>query len=559
MAAEESVENSAKALVTMKEGKGNSFSTPPRRGNPERIRKKNQKYFNEEEDTNFSPVKSSEKSNRQQSTGASRIRKRTSKVYSEEDDKLYSPSKSPRKSKSSYSVPSYARSSLSTMDKRLAQSVGVRLRNLLKLPKAHKWVCYEWFYSNIDAPLFLGQNDFSICVKESFPQLKCRKLLRVEWCKIRRLMGKPRRCSPAFFIEERATLDEKREKIRLLQQRKLQEFQNLKDLPEEIPLHLVIGTKITARLRKPQDGLFTGTIEALDTVDSSYRVIFDRPGLGTHSIPDYEVLSTEESETIPLSSFQKKSRPRPGVFSPPRFIPGLSSPSQHLNDDPLLSGSPFKGRLMSLEGGTYGGFPIKFLVLVTRLSKILAIKKDWIRQLKEMNTQAEKSRSYQQPLCVEFQKKYAHIVLELDKLNKDLNDYLVGVQQYCQEIAPDHGLMPVDQPSEIRKKCEEEAQVMVSRICQAMFYNKKTAKNERILSLVGSLTSLMLQVRTFSEHDFNSFEFKSLTDSLSDIRETLDGNSINSFQNNVEIHINHIESGLSQMGNLHAFASSLTS
>jgi hypothetical protein len=26
----------------------------------------------------------------------------------------------------------------------------MRLRNLLKLPKAHKWVCYEWFYSNID-------------------------------------------------------------------------------------------------------------------------------------------------------------------------------------------------------------------------------------------------------------------------------------------------------------------------------------------------------------------------------------------------------------------------
>jgi hypothetical protein len=35
-------------------------------------------------------------------------------------------------------------------DKRIAQRIGVRLRNLLKLPKAHKWVCYEWFYSNLD-------------------------------------------------------------------------------------------------------------------------------------------------------------------------------------------------------------------------------------------------------------------------------------------------------------------------------------------------------------------------------------------------------------------------
>lgn len=35
-------------------------------------------------------------------------------------------------------------------DRKIGQKIGMRLRNLLKLPKAHKWVCYEWFYSNID-------------------------------------------------------------------------------------------------------------------------------------------------------------------------------------------------------------------------------------------------------------------------------------------------------------------------------------------------------------------------------------------------------------------------
>ena len=43
-------------------------------------------------------------------------------------------------------------------------------------------------------------------------------------------------------------------------------------------------------------------------------------------------------------------------------------------------------------------------------------------------------KSYQQPITPEFQKKYANIVLELDNLNKDLNEYLIGVQQYCQEV-----------------------------------------------------------------------------------------------------------------------------
>lgn len=129
-----------------------------------------------------------------------------------------------------------------------------------------------------------------ICLKESFPQLKTRKLTRVEWCKIRRMMGKPRRCSQSFFEEERRELERKRMKIRMLQQRKTADINVFKDLPAEIPLQLVIGTKVTARLRKPQDGLFTGSIDAVDTSNDTYRITFERAGLGTHSVPDYEVL-----------------------------------------------------------------------------------------------------------------------------------------------------------------------------------------------------------------------------------------------------------------------------
>nr|XP_022309595.1 protein lin-9 homolog [Crassostrea virginica] len=502
--------SSAEALISFREGSAD-YKSPSRQRNPTRIRKKNTKFYNEDEDTSFS------------------IRHRA-------------PKKRERK-------PGLG---LTVHDKRMAQAIGVRLRNLLKLPKAHKWVCYEWFYSNLDIPLFLMENDFSICMKESFPQLKMKKLRRVEWCKIRRLMGKPRRCSAAFFEEERAALDARRTKIRLLQQRKMSELQTFKDLPDEIPMHLVIGTKVTARLRKPQDGLFTGVVDALDTVTNNYRITFDRPGIGTHSIPDYEVLSVEPQETIPLSAFQQKHRPRqPTMFSPPKFVPSLGSPNPELDNDPLLSGSTFTGKLLSLEGGTYGGFPIKFLVQVT--SKILSLKKDWINQLKDLNTQAEKSKSFQQPITQDFQRKYATTVLELEQLNKQLSDCLSGVQNFCKELAPDMGMTPLDEPSQIKTSCDEEAAEIVSRI-SGMFH-KRTSKNHRVIDLISSLTSLMLQVRTFSESEFNSFEFKCLQDTLKEIKDKLDGNSINAFQNNVEIHINHIQSGLSQMGNLHAFSS----
>lgn len=39
---------------------------------------------------------------------------------------------------------------ISSPDRKIGQKIGMRLRNLLKLPKAHKWVCFEWFYSNLD-------------------------------------------------------------------------------------------------------------------------------------------------------------------------------------------------------------------------------------------------------------------------------------------------------------------------------------------------------------------------------------------------------------------------
>uniref|UniRef100_A0A8B9RK26 DIRP domain-containing protein n=1 Tax=Astyanax mexicanus TaxID=7994 RepID=A0A8B9RK26_ASTMX len=306
-------------------------------------------------------------------------------------DKKLEEESSPRRSQRVTTVPQKL-ANVTTPDKRTSQKIGLRLRNLLKLPKAHKWCIYEWFYSNIDKPLFEGDNDFCLCLKESFPNLKTRKLTRVEWGTIRRLMGKPRRCSSAFFAEERTALKQKRQKMRLLQQRKITDISLCKDLPDEIPLPLVIGTKVTARLRGLHDGLFTGQIDAVDTSAATYRVTFDRSGLGTHTVPDYEVLSNEPHETMPISAFAQKQRPSrfQNFLTPPRGAYPASTQPILMDNDPLFSQSPWRSKLTGSDGDTLGGFPVKFLVQVTRLSKILMIKKEHIKHLKEMNTEAEK-------------------------------------------------------------------------------------------------------------------------------------------------------------------------
>ena len=95
------------------------------------------------------------------------------------------------------------------------------------------------------------------------------------------------------------------------------------------------------------------------------------------------------------------------------------------------------------------------------------IKKEHIKHLKEMNTEAEKlvqstqlfknnacehmrcrrqaqlelyvcfcvQKSYSMPIDLDFQKRYATTVLDLEQLNKDLNKVLHEVQQFCCEVS----------------------------------------------------------------------------------------------------------------------------
>jgi len=395
--------------------------------------------------------------------------------------------------------------------------------------------------------------------------MKTRRLTRVEWCKIRRLMGKPRRCSSAFFAEERAELLRKRTKIRLLQQRKQNEVMNYKDLPDHIPLQLTIGTRVTARLRKPQDGLFMGTVDAYDTSNNTYRIRFDRTGLGgTHSVRDEEVLSVDPAETVPLSSFmQRVVRPRPQPAPPTQpYASVFASPvkggvsygggihySPQLANDPLLSGSTPRGKTMRIDGQV-GGYPVKFLEQIVRLSKILKLKREKIGHLRELNSHGERKKSFGAYINEDFQRKYASTVIELSTINRDLNEHLKNIQDFTQEFALEAG-PTISLPSIIREGCHEDAYDMVNK------NNSNSAgdyvQNPKILGLISSFTALMLHIKKLSDGERNSFELEALQESLREVKNKICAENVGKFENCVEVHVKHIQSGLSQMGNLHAF------
>lgn len=495
------------------------------RGMPARIRKKNRFIF-VDDFVNTSPPRQSPK--------------RTPKILTKSPNKQTSAKKQKSPSKVQRNIDRYEDKTETvgnqSPDRKSGQRIGMRLRNLLKLPKAHKWVCFEYFYSNIDKALFDGENDFIICLKESFPQLTNRKLSQVQWAKIRRMMGKPRRCSQAFFAEERKELERKRKLIRYIQQRKTADI-CIKDLPNEIPMQLVVGTKVTARLRKPQDGLFTGCIDAVDTSNNTYRITFERPKLGTHSVPDYEVLSNDPPDTFSLSSITHKFRPRYVM----QEIFNLYQPSMPSNNnsqgDPMIGCTDITKHIDS----TVGGYPYQFLELIVKLTKILHAKRAKINRLKEYNSEAEKRKSFGQKMPEDFERKYAAVVIDLERMNMDLQEYINEVQIHCQQIAPGPSLAAMLAPSHLREKCREEASFLVEK------NNNGTVKDSNIIDIITDLTALMLQVKSLSDSDQNAYELSVLQGTMDQIKIKLEPQHQRIFQNNVEIHMQRIQMGLGQM------------
>lgn len=413
-----------------------------------------------------------------------------------------------------------------------ARRLGYRLRTLLRLPKAHKWACYEWFYANIDRTLLAGENDFCACLKETFPSLANKKLTRTEWCKVRRLMGKPRRCSQAFLAQERALLNLKRQKIRQLQQQKVVDVNYYRDLPEQIPLSLVIGTRVTALLHKPHDGLCTGIIDAVDTANHGYRITFDKSEIGTHTVPDYEVLSNDPPEFLPLNSFQTRIKPRMPILKSPKFLEILGNQVAE-----ALGGRTDNSTLIQQtdnDDQSVSQYPMKLLALMVRVSKILALKKKRIFELKSMNDEVERLHSLNQEVPIELKRSYASNILDFEKLNSDLDDHLNAIHLFSGEFSIDTSCIP--NPDTIKQKCQTDAKVTLD-----LMLKDHKVSNAKSLDMLNHMATLVYLLKSASESEDNALQLKALDDTMHEYKSKLSRDFISSYEDNIEIHVNYIK------------------
>jgi len=146
--------------------------------------------------------------------------------------------------------------------------------------------------------------------------------------------------------------------------------------------------------------------------------------------------------------------------------------------------------------------------------------------------------------------------MDVCKVNQELNRHLEDVATFTAQFGDSPG-PSLSLPDQIKENCQEEGYDMVNR------YNVSTVapaegladcvQSPRLLALITALSSLMLQVKRVADGERNAAELQALKESVADIRSTLEGGSVSVFQDCVEVHMQHIQQGLSMMGNLTKF------
>jgi len=132
-----------------------------------------------------------------------------------------------------------------------------------------------------------------------------------------------------------------------------------------------------------------------------------------------------------------------------------------------------------------------------RLDKCLKLKRERINTLKDLNAAGERRKSFGEFISEDFQRKYAATVLDLSVINRDLNDFMKAIREFSEEFSSEAG-PTIEEPKMLRASCVEEAYELVNS-SNHVSADRQYVENPRILELISSLTSLMLQVKHMAD------------------------------------------------------------
>ncbi|KAK8488583.1 hypothetical protein V6N13_027535 [Hibiscus sabdariffa] len=166
-----------------------------------------------------------------------------------------------------------------------------QLSSCLSSNLARRWCCFEWFYSPIDYAWFAKREFVEYLNHVSLDHIP--RLTRVEWGVIRSSLGKPRRLSERFLLEERGKLKQYRESVR-------QHYTQLRagtreGLATDLAPPLSVGQRVIAihpKTREVSDG------KVLTVDHDRCRVQFDSPDLGVEFVTDIDCMPRNPLENM---------------------------------------------------------------------------------------------------------------------------------------------------------------------------------------------------------------------------------------------------------------------
>ncbi|KAK7292297.1 hypothetical protein RIF29_08075 [Crotalaria pallida] len=172
-----------------------------------------------------------------------------------------------------------------------------KLSNCLSSHRTRRWCTFEWFYSAIDYPWFSKREFVEYLDHVGLGHVP--RLTRIEWGVIRSSLGRPRRFSEQFLIEEKHKLHQYRESVR---SHYAEVLSGTKDgLPTDLARPLIVGQRVVAIHPKTRE-IHDGSILTVD--HCRCRVQFDQPELGVEFVTDIDCMPLYPFENMPTSLIQ---------------------------------------------------------------------------------------------------------------------------------------------------------------------------------------------------------------------------------------------------------------
>ncbi|KAA8545133.1 hypothetical protein F0562_019978 [Nyssa sinensis] len=173
------------------------------------------------------------------------------------------------------------------------------LSSCLSSHMVRKWCTCEWFYSAIDYPWFAKREFVEYLNHVGLGHIP--RLTRVEWGVIRSSLGKPRRFSEHFLLEEKEKLKQYRESVR-------KHYAELRagireGLPTDLARPLSVGQRVIALHPKSRE-VHDGNVLTID--HDKCRIQFDHPELGVEFVMDIDCMPLNPLENMPEALRRQK-------------------------------------------------------------------------------------------------------------------------------------------------------------------------------------------------------------------------------------------------------------